>query len=407
MEYYPRKVEQKLEKWLKRREVIVIKGPRQAGKTTLLLHLKERLGGNYITLEDPDFLEEFDKRPKQFAKRFSGNLFLDEVQYSEHAGKRIKFIYDTFPEIKLFVSGSGSFDVKVPVAKYLVGRAILFELYPLVFQEFVLWKAKDLYKIYIENKKEVENFISGKKASPETAFENEFRLLLEEYLIYGGFPAIVKEDDPEIKVELLKALQQTYLEKDVFFFFDIRHLGKFRDVLKFLSFNTCKLLEPFTLSSSISIDIRTLRNYLSVLENTYIISLIRPFFRNVSTELRKRRKICFVDTGLRNAVLSNFASLSSRTDKGQLLENYVFIQLRDYGEIRYWRTKGKAEVDFVLIKDGEIIPVEVKSFGKIKRGFLSFLKTYKPKRAIVFSEKDFGIKKIEKTKVLFVPHWMI
>lgn len=407
MEYYPRKVEQKLEKWLRRREIVIIKGPRQAGKTTLLLHLKEKLGGNYVTLEDPDMLEEFEKRPKQFAKRFNGNIFIDEAQYSENAGKRIKLIYDLFPEIKIFVSGSGSFDVKVPIGKYLVGRAILFELYPLTFEEFVLWKARDLYDIYLESKKEVENFINGKKANPELAFENEFRLLLEEYVIYGGFPAIVKEPDLEIKIQLLKALQQTYLEKDVFFFFDIRHLDKFKDILKFLSFNACKLLEPYTLSKNLSIDIRTLRNYLSVLENTYIISLIRPFFRNVSTELRKRRKICFVDTGLRNSILSNFTSLSSRTDKGQLLENHIFIQLRELGEIRYWRTKGKAEVDFVLIRNNELIPIEIKSSGKVERGFYSFLKTYKPKRAIVFSEKDFGVKKIEKTEILFLPHWMV
>ncbi len=407
MEYYPRKVEQKLEKWLKRREVIVIKGPRQAGKTTLLLHLKEKLGGSYVTLEDPDMLGEFDKRPKQFAKRFKGNLFLDEVQYSKNVGKIIKLFYDLFPEIKLFVSGSGSFDVKVPVTKYLVGRAIIFELYPLTFEEFVLWKARDLYDIYLDGKKEVENFLNGKKAKPEIAFEMEFKLLLEEYLLYGGFPAIVKEKDSETKIELLKALQQTYLEKDVFFFFDVRHLEKFRDVLKFLSFNVCNLLELSTLSKNLTIDIKTLNNYLSILENTYIIKLVRPFFRNISTEIRKRRKICFIDTGLRNAILSNFTPLSSRTDKGQLLENHVFIQLKNYGEVKYWRTKGKAEVDFVLIKNNELIPIEVKSFGKIERGFYSFLSAYKPKRAIVFTEKDFGIKKIGKTEILFVPHWMI
>jgi len=407
MEYYPRKVEQKMEKWLKRREVIVIKGPRQAGKTTLLLHFKERLGGNYITLEDPDMLEEFDKRPKQFAKRFKGNLFLDEVQYSKNAGKIIKLIYDLSPEIKLFVSGSGSFDIKIPVTNYLVGRAIIFELYPLSFEEFIMWKAKDLYSIYSDWKKEVENFINGEKARIEIAFENEFKLLLEEYLIYGGFPAIVKEEDPETKIELLKALQQTYLEKDVFFFFDIRHLEKFRDVLKFLSFNVCNLLELSTLAKNLAIDIKTLNNYLSVLENTYIIKLIRPFFKNISTEIRKRRKICFIDTGLRNSILSNFTPLSSRTDKGQLLENHIFIQLKNLGEVKYWRTKGKAEVDFVLIKNNEVIPVEVKTLGKIGRGFYSFLNTYKPKRAIVFTEKDFGTKKINKTEILFLPHWLI
>lgn len=407
MKYYPRKVEKKLEKWLKRKEVVVLKGPRQAGKTTLLLHLKEKLGGKYVTLEDPEMLKAFEDYPKMFAERFRGNVFLDEVQYAKDPGKHIKLIYDLYPEIKLFVSGSGSFDVKIPVTKYLVGRAILFELYPLSFEEFVLWNAKDLYPVYQEFKKIVELFLSGKKPKIEPVFEKEFEQVLEEYILYGGFPAIVKERDKETKIQLLKSLQQTYLEKDVFFFFDVRHLEKFRDVLRFLSFNTGNLLEPSTLSNNLSIDIRTLWYYLSVLENTYIINLIRPFFKNPLREIRKRRKIYFLDTGLRNSILSNFTPLSGRTDKGKLLENYVFIQLKELGELRYWRTKGKAEVDFVLIKNNEVIPIEVKSFGGIKRGFLSFLNLYKPKKAIVFTEKGFGLKKIGKTEVMFVRHWMI
>ncbi len=407
MEYYPRIVEQKLEKWLGRREIIILKGPRQAGKTTLLLHLKERLGGNYFTLEDPEVLRSFEEHPKEFVRRFKGNIFLDEVQYARNAGRILKLIYDLFPDIKLFVSGSGSFDIKVPVMKYLVGRAITFELFPLTFEEFVLWKARDLHDFHKEFRAALMRFMDGEEYDVEPAFDDEFQKLLEEYIIYGGYPAVVKEEDAEIKVQLLKSLMQAYLEKDVFFFFDIRHLEKFRDVMNFLSFNTGNLLEPNTVASSLSLDIRTLWHYITVLENTYIIKLVRPFFRNVSTELRKRRKVYFHDTGLRNAILSNFTPLQTRTDKGKLLENHIFIQLREMGELRYWRTKGKAEVDFVLMRNGKIVPIEVKSFGKVKRGFLSFLKTYRPERAIVFSEREYGTKKVDKTEVLFIPHWMI
>ena len=407
MEYYPRKVEQEMEKWLKRKEIIIIKGPRQAGKTTLLLHLKEKLGGRYITLDDPDMLREFEEHPQHFAKRFRGNLFLDEVQYANDAGKRIKLIHDIFPDIRIFASGSGSFDIRVEVLKHLVGRAISFELYPLTFEEFVLWKAEDLHGIHQEFRKAFIDFLDGKKSEIKAAFGSEFAHLLEEYLLYGGFPAVVKERETEIKVRLLKELRQAYLEKDVFFFFDIRHLEKFRDVMRFLSFNAGNLLEPATLAGSMSMDIRTLRHYLAVLENTYIVKLVRPFFRNISTEIRKRRKICFFDTGLRNSLLSNFTPLSSRTDKGKLLENHIFIQLRGLGKIRYWRTKGKAEVDFILIRNDELIPVEVKSFGNIKRGFISFLKEYKPRRAVVFSEDKCERKMIEKTDVLFIPHWFV
>ena len=407
MEYYPRIVELKLKKWLRRREIIIIKGPRQAGKTTLLLHLKEKLRGNYVTLEDPEMLQAFEDNTKEFAKRFKGNLFLDEVQYSKKAGKCLKLIYDLFPKTKIFVTGSGSFDIKTPVGNYLVGRAVYFELYPLSFEEFILWKARDLYPVFLNFKNEVKAFIKkGVFHYKKPVFENEFKQLLQEYILYGGFPAVVKEKDFDMKIQLLKSLQQTYLEKDIFFFFDVRHLEKFRDVLRFLSFNIGNLLQPSNLASDLFIDIRTLHNYLNILENTYIIKRVRPFFKNILTEIKKTRKTYFLDTGLRNSILSNFQPLSTRSDKGQLLENHVFIQLKKFGEIRYWRTKGKAEVDFVLVNN-ELIPIEVKSLGKVKKGFLSFLKTYKPKKAIVFSEKDFGIKKIERTKVLFIPHWIV
>ncbi|HIE41105.1 MAG TPA: hypothetical protein EYP80_00410, partial [Candidatus Aenigmarchaeota archaeon] len=138
MEYYPRIIEGKLEPWLRKRQAILIRGPRQAGKTTLLMHLKEKLKGKYISLERESALKTFEENPDLFVERFkTKHLFIDEAQYSKKAGRIIKLIYDTYPKIKLFVTGSGSFDIKVPLGKYLVGRAIYFELLPLNFEEFL------------------------------------------------------------------------------------------------------------------------------------------------------------------------------------------------------------------------------------------------------------------------------
>ena len=411
MEYYPRKIEKELEKWLKRREVILIKGPRQSGKTTLFLHLKEKLNGNYVTLEDEDILRAFEKTPKEFAKRFSEKrfLFIDEAQYCKKAGKIIKLLFDLFSDkLKIFATGSGSFDIKVEIGKYLVGRAAYFELLPLDFEEFLLWKAKDLYKIFLDYKKAFIDFILyGKKIKTSPAFEQEFNSLLSEYLIFGGFPGIVKENDKETKKELLKNLRRTYLEKDIFFFLDIRHIEKFRDLLKYLSFNIGSLLEISSLMNELKMDYKTVGNYLSILSNTYIITLVSPFHKNLATELKKSKKIYFNDTGLRNSIINNFLSLESRTDKGVLLENFIFNELKNFGKINYWRTTGKAEVDFVLQLEKEIIPIEVKTQSKLKKGFLSFLKTYKPKRALVFTEKEFGIKKINDVDVAFIPHFFV
>lgn len=406
MEYYPRIIENRMKKWLKRREIILLKGPRQSGKTTLFLHLKEKLKGKYVTLEDEELLKTFEESPKIFAKRFKNKfLFIDEAQYSKKSGKITKLLYDLFPDIKLFVTGSGSFDVKVEVGKYLVGRAIYFELLPLNFEEFLLWKDKNLYKIFHDYKNTLVNFLKGRKINLEIGFERDFRNLLEEYLVFGGFPAIVKEKDLKMKKELLKNLYRTYLEKDVFFFFSIRHLEKFRSLMKYLSFSMGNILEISTPASDLKIDYKTLENYINVLINTYIVQMVLPFHKSLITEIKKSKKIYFTDLGLRNAVMNNFNSLDQRTDKGKIFENFILNEIKEYGEVRYWRTTAKAEVDFILHFNNQLVPVEVKSFGNIKRGFLSFLKTYKPKRAVVFVEKGHEIRKIGKTEVLFVPHW--
>jgi len=415
MEYYPRKIEKNLDRWLDRKEIILMKGPRQSGKTTLFLHLKEKLGGNYVTLEDEENLLSFEKNPKEFVKRYTGNnknnLFLDEAQYCKNAGKTIKLIFDLYSDnLKLFITGSGSFDIKVEIGKNLVGRTIYFELIPLDFEEFLMWKAKDLHKVFIDYKKSFTDFIlKGESFNVEPAFKKEFTSLLQEYIIFGGYPAIVKENNNDLKKELLKNLTRTYLEKDIFFFFNIMHLEKFKNLLNYISFNNGSIFEISSIMRELHMDFKTIENYLSVLSNTYIVSLLSPYYKNLTTELKKTKKIYFNDTGLRNSLMKNFLPLENRMDKGILYENYIFNELKsNFNEkMNYWRTTGKAEVDFILHLDNKLIPVEVKSQTKIRKSYLGFLKTYKPKTGVVFTEKEFKIKKIEDTKVAFIPHFYI
>jgi len=415
MEYYPRKIEKNLDRWLDRKEIILMKGPRQSGKTTLFLHLKEKLGGNYVTLEDEENLLSFEKNPKEFVKRYTGNnknnLFLDEAQYCKNAGKTIKLIFDLYSDnLKLFITGSGSFDIKVEIGKNLVGRTIYFELISLDFEEFLMWKAKDLHKVFIDYKKSFTDFIlKGESFNVEPAFKKEFTSLLQEYIIFGGYPAIVKENNNDLKKELLKNLTRTYLEKDIFFFFNIMHLEKFKNLLNYISFNNGSIFEISSIMRELHMDFKTIENYLSVLSNTYIVSLLSPYYKNLTTELKKTKKIYFNDTGLRNSLMNNFLPLENRMDKGILYENYIFNELKsNFNEkMNYWRTTGKAEVDFILHLDNKLIPVEVKSQTKIRKSYLGFLKTYKPKTGVVFTEKEFKIKKIEDTKVAFIPHFYI
>jgi len=415
MEYYPRKIEEKLDKWSVRKEIILMKGPRQSGKTTLFHHLKEKLGGNYVTLEDEENLLSFKRNPKEFVKRYIVDdrniLFLDEAQYCKNIGKRVKLIFDLYSDkLKLFITGSGSFDIKVEIGKKLVGRAVYFELMPLDFEEFLMWKAKDLHKIFIDYKKSFTDFIlKGENFDIEPVFEKEFTSLLHEYIIFGGYPAIVKENSENLKKELLKNLSRTYLEKDIFFFFNIMHLEKFKNLLNYISFNNGSIFEISSIMRELHMDFKTIENYLSVLSNTYIISLISPYHKNLTTEMKKTKKIYFNDTGLRNSLMNNFLPLENRVDKGSLLENFILNELKsNFDEkINYWRTTGKAEVDFIMQLNNKPVPIEVKSQIKLRKSYLSFLKTYKPKTGVVFTEKEFRIKKIEDTKVAFIPHFYI
>ncbi|MEM3503547.1 MAG: ATP-binding protein [Nitrososphaeria archaeon] len=414
MEYYPRKIEEKLDQWIDRREVLIIRGPRQSGKTTLLLHLKEKYGGSYVTFEDEEMLSTFEEAPKEFIERFlkSGKeiLFLDEAQYCGKVGKNLKLLFDLFSDkVKFIITGSGSFDIKVEVGKYLVGRAIYFELFPLTFEEFLLWKAKDLHKIFVGYRSQVEDFIlDGKSLDCKPAFQKEFNSLLEEYLVFGGFPAVVKEKDEQVKVELLKNLARTYIEKDVFFFLNVREIEKFRKLANYLSLTIGSILELSSIMREIGMDYRTLDNYISILLNTYIISLVPPYYKNLVTELRKAKKVYFTDTGLRNSLISNFLPLENRVDKGALLENFVYNELKSSGyNIKYWRTTGKAEVDFIIEKHGQVVPVEVKSLGKIERGFINFINMYKPKNALVLTDREFTVKELGSTRVAYIPHFFI
>ena len=410
MDYLPRKIEKKLEKWINREEIILIKGPRQSGKTTFLKHLEERYGGEYISLEIEEYAEAIKKDPISFAKRFLNKkfLYIDEAQYVKDIGKYLKIIQDNFKgKLKLIVTGSGSFEVKENLGKYLVGRAVYFELLPLTFEEFLLWKRENLYSLYKEYNSLFWKFLKDEEVLLRSPiFEKEFIELLEEFIIFGGFPAIVKEKDIQIKVELLKNLIQTYLEKDVFFFLNVRQLHKFKNFLKSLALNIGNIIEISSFSREFKMDFRTVEEYLNILIYTYIIELLLPFHKSLITELKKSKKLYFIDTGLRNALINNFVSFSERSDRGFLLENFVLSELRKNElETKYWRTAGKAEIDFIVFLENKTIPLEVKITPKIEKSLYSFIRTYKPEKAVIMNLNfsEVSVEKINSTKLAFIP----
>ncbi len=399
---FKRKLEDKINKFLYRREIIGIRGARQVGKTTLLKIIFNKIDGEkvFMNLDLPDMRRALAENPIDLVKRYKKNgkklfLFMDEIQRVKNAGESLKIIYDEFPDVKILFSGSSSLEIKTNILPFLVGRLFLFELYSFDFEEFLMVKDESLAKIFREKNRTLRKFLEGKDEIAPPTFENEFLNYWKEYAVFGGYPEVIKTDDLEEKITILKNIYALYLEKDVVAHFGIEETTKFEDLLKFLAFRTSSILSVSTMASDLNISFRKAEEYINVLRHTYVIHLLRPFHRNLVTELRKASKIYFSDMGLRNAVINNFMSFDTRPDRGVLIENFVFRELLTGFEectINYWRTTGKAEVDFILRKGEDYIaPIEVKlSRTKLGKSFYSFLKFYKPEKALVITLNEFG-----------------
>ncbi len=410
---YPRALEKKLQKYLSRREIIGIRGARQVGKTTLLRTLLQTTEGDkgYVTMDDAENRKALEQAPFDFVKRWKKDakllLVLDEVQKVKDAGEKLKLIYDTIPELRLFISGSSSLELKTNVLPALVGRLLLFELYTFDFAEFLQVKDPKLGQLYAEKHQSLRSFVEGSGTVLPPSFQESFLSLWKEYVLFGGYPEVVKSHDDEERITLLKNIFNLYLEKDVVNFFHITDTTPFEDCLKALSCTIGQLLVVSSLAQKLHISHQKVEEFLAILQHTYTIQLLRPFSRNAITEIKKSPKVYFLDNGLRNVVLNNFVPLGNRTDAGQLMENFVFRQLltgfSDY-KINFWRTMGKAEVDFVLTKGEEIIPIEVKLSAETQgKSLHSFLDTYKPKRAIVVTLNTFAKQTIGDTTLYFIP----
>lgn len=404
--FVPREIERNIKEWIDSKEVLVIRGPRQSGKTTLLYMimgmLKERKVDkkriNLITLEDDFEKEKFEKNPKEYISYYIGNdegryfFLFDEVQYIKNAGKLLKLLYDSFDNIKIIITGSSSLDLN-QIASYLVGRAIFFELYPFSFEEFL--KAKDV-KAYEYSKK--NKFDIKAKKIPSTLFVDKLNFYLREYLTYGGYPRVVLEEDYEKKKILLKNLYLTYIEKDIVKVYGIKYKQRVSELVKHLAALNSLIINYNEICSITGFYFKELKEVMGILENTYIIKVINPFHRNLVTELKKNPKVYFMDSGLRNFIANRFDF--SDEELGRLLENYVLGKFREE-KVNYWRTTAKAEVDFVL--SDKVIPIEVKIKPKITRSLRSFITEYKPRIAVLVNMDRSYKEKIENTDIFVIP----
>lgn len=396
--YVERELEKEITPWLESKEVIAIRGPRQSGKTTLLKKIAERLKQknkkvHFLSLESDLERKKFEEDPKQYFEYYfqsgSKNFFLlDEVQYVKDAGKILKLISDDLPQVKIIITGSSTLDLN-KIGSYMVGRILFFELYPFSFAEFLKAKDEKLYRHFQKYKINLD-----KPSLKKSIYLEELNKRLDEYLAFGGYPRVVLEKSVDKKKFILQNLFTTYLEKDVVSLYGIKYKEKVISSVKYLASIIGDMLMYSSLAEASDLYHKEIKEILSILEQTYVIRTVKPFHKNMVTELRKNPKIYFVDLGLRNIVVGRFEF--SEVEKGHLLENYVSNCIP---EAKYWRTTAKAEIDFICSG----IPIEVKLKPKISRGFRSFLAHYKPAYGIIAGLHNAERKEAEKVPVYFLP----
>lgn len=379
MMYVKRDMKERFHKVSEHYNMVALVGARQSGKTTFLKHHMNSHDSSYVLFDDPDvrglFEEDIKKFETQYVEGYDLSV-LDEVHYCDEAGRKLKYLVDMGHNI--WITSSSEMILSRDILSYLVGRVSVLKLYPFSYDEFLRGK--------------------GQKASTKKIKRRN----VWEHIKFGGYPKVVLTEDTEMKKTLLSDLYETMLLKDVARTFSIDDINSLERCAKYLASISSGILNYSKMAGNIGISFQTLKKYLDAMEKSYLIKRVPPYYTNRRKELTKQPKVYFVDTGLRNSVINDF---NSEPD-GEVFENYVFSELIKKGyDVRYWRSKSKAEVDFIVDTDNILIPIEVKlkaSTGKISKSLRSFINTYEPETAILVTYKgEAGEMDVDGCRVIF------
>lgn len=325
-------------------KVILLLGARQVGKTTMLKKLVESVHVEtmWLNADEADVLNEFtvantSTRLLQLVGANTKLAVIDEAQQIPDIGNKLKLLYDTKPELQIIATGSSAFDLLNQTGEPLTGRKRTYQLYPISYEEVVA----------------DTNFL-------------EARRTLETRLIFGSYPEVVT--NPGNEKEALLEIANSYLYKDILKLDGIRKAGQLKKLLQALAFQVGSEVNFHELSKTIgNIDSMTVEKYLDLLEKTYVIYKLPALSRNMRNELKKGKKYYFYDTGIRNVLISNFANMDMRFDKGALWENYLIserIKANQYAlsfpNTYFWRTHDQAEIDYIEEMDGVLHAFEFK-----------------------------------------------
>jgi predicted AAA+ superfamily ATPase len=339
-------------------KALILLGPRQCGKTTLLKMLFERQQEPFVWWngDEPDIRALLPTATSSRLRQLIGRnrlLIIDEAQRIENIGLVLKLIVDNLPEVKVIASGSSSFDLANRINEPLTGRKLEFLLLPMATGELV-----------------------------EEAGEMTERRALNHRLVFGSYPEIILQ--PGKPVELISQLADSYLYKDILTWERVLKPEKLEKLVQALAFQIGSQVSYHEIGQICGLDKQTVERYIALLEKAFIIFRLPSFSRNLRNELKKSRKIYFYDNGIRNAVIKNFSEIELRQDAGSLWENFCLSErmkkisfTRKNCNCWFWRTTAQQEIDYIEQYEGRLHAFEFKFSMKGKaRMPVTFKKAY-------------------------------
>ncbi|MCK6605097.1 MAG: ATP-binding protein [Ignavibacteriaceae bacterium] len=363
--------EEEIKNRLFRGKLVILTGARQTGKTTLLKSIHAGMGEEslFLNCDELSVREMLSVRSASELRLIAGNkklIIIDEAQRVPELGITLKLFADEIKEVQVIASGSSALGLSDTIFEPLTGRKFEITLPPVTIKEVLEY--------------------TGYAGTRST---------LENYVIYGMYPAVITEQFD--KRGLLRELSSSYLYKDVLMFRDLRRSEVIEKLLQLLAYQTGSLVSLNELASKLGIDIGTVSRYIDLMEKSFIIFRLPPFKRNLRNEITKMRKIYFYDTGIRNSVISDFSPLNQRQDAGALWENFVIserikflMNKSDRPNLYFWRTQQGQETDLVEEIDGRLSGYEIKLSEKSAGRFpVTFLNTYKDATADFITRENF------------------
>lgn len=415
---YKRKIFPNIVKEVNSREIILIIGSRQVGKSTIL----EEIHNNHIDWKKSIFINaDFDdsilnlKTSKDLLSNLMLNwykdvqeetffVFIDEFQKINNIGTIIKWIYDTHRNIKFFLSWSSSILINKVFWDSMLGRKKTFFLDKLSFEEYLEFKEnKNLLEIY-NNINSILNI---------NLYQKDLSLAFEDYIKFWWYPNIVLESIKNDKIKILEEIYSSYLQKDIKDFFSLEHYNDIKRLFIYLTSINTNFLKINSISNELWITNYNLKKYLSIIEWTYIVNSVKPYFTNNIKTITKTSELFFNDTWFYNYILKNFTDLEFRIDKWPLIENIVYLEINKnkslLTELLFFRDTKWLEVDLILKKENKTIPIEIKSWDYNKKPPLNlknFIKNNSLSFWIIINKSRFELIEENWNTYLYLPYFL-